>query len=194
MNRPEFLPKSTVTVHADPAVLDEITITTSEWCPTCDGEQFTYHEVPGGVYNSWLGGWEPDETREPCERCDAKGTVTRTRCARCGLLHHSDEWGITATDRACECDEAELVRFHYLSLELERVARSDSTLGKSTSTEWNDVHYLAARLGVPIEYDRAGKLTWAIARIGTVDKQPVAVRALGAYGEEAARGLVTQAA
>lgn len=194
MNRPEFIPNQPITVHTDPAVLDEVSITTAEWCPECDGEQFTYHEVPGGVYNSWLGGWEPDETREPCERCDAKGVVTRTRCARCGELHPADEWGILPRESSCDCDNAALMQFHYLSLELERVARSDALLGKSTSAEWNDVHYLATRLGAPIEYDRAGKLTWAVARIGTVNGLPVIVRALGSYGEEAARGPVTQAA
>lgn len=194
MNRPEFIPTQPITVHADPAVLDEVTITTAEWCPECDGEKVFMVDIAGGRWNSYIGTWEPDEREEPCERCNALGTVTRTRCARCGELHPADEWGILPRESSCDCDNAALMQFHYLSLELERVARSDALLGKSTSAEWNDVHYLAARLGTPIEYDRAGKLTWAVARIATVDGQPVVVRALGSYGEEAARGLVTQAA
>jgi len=194
MNRHAFIPHQPVTVHADPAVLDEVTITTAEWCPACDGERVSMHDVPGGRWNSYIGTWEPDEVEEPCERCEATGMVTRTRCARCGELHDTDEWGVMATEASCDCDASGLLRFHYLSIELERIAKRDAARGSSASAEWNDVHYLAARLGVPVEYDRAGKLVWAVARIGTVDGQPVVVRALGSYGEEAARGAVTQAA
>ena len=90
----------------DPA----FTITMNEACPACDGEGRVMLAVPGGVWTNSQGGmWEPSEREEECVECEGRQTFDRTRCLACGGIHDTDEWGLHAHERACDCDPEDVL-------------------------------------------------------------------------------------
>ena len=44
-------------------------------CVTCDGEKTVERDKPGGFYNTYLGGWEPDTIIIECPECDGTGST-----------------------------------------------------------------------------------------------------------------------
>lgn len=70
-----------------------------EPCPLCGTEGKLYTAVPGGTWNSYLGGWEPDETERTCPLCHGACFLTPEQAADLVEYRNPDNtWNTTALE------------------------------------------------------------------------------------------------
>ena len=82
-------------------------------CFECQGEGRRIEAISGGVWNSYVGTYEPCERDAgECDECQGHGEIVIDCCDRCNRPNNDNHRDILREHGECQCSEETMLAFH----------------------------------------------------------------------------------